>query len=302
MKVRLTNKLRLPEPILEAISNDPYDSGDSDYTATSLIEPPRITELSKTAETVEDAADRIFSLQGQVMHLILERAGKSLAEQGFVVEKRFKTTYRVGSGIYRVSAQVDLFDPATATISDYKYTSVGSVKHGLKEEHRLQLNIQAELIRRQGFKVDRLEVVLLLRDWSQERDYPGYPESPVVKFNVPLMASEQVNDYITERIVLHEVAKKELPQCTDEERWARPTFAVMKEGAKRATRVFDSLLEAKKFEKENEGLTTVERPGKSIRCLRYCPARFVCEQAKPFREAEVTTPVLDGDGFVKVSK
>lgn len=304
MRVKVTNRLGLPEAIVEAVSNDPYESGDSDYTATSLLKPARAAELARNNEVVEDASDRLYSLQGQLMHLILERAGKVLSEQGYIVEKRFKTTYGVLDRVFRVSAQVDLFDPATNTISDYKYISVGSLKHGLKEDHRLQLNLQAELIRREGFKVDKAEVVLLLRDWSAERAYEGYPEHPVVKQTVPLMTSEEINKWVVDRIIAHESAKVSLPLCTKEERWQRDTYAVMKDSnAKRALPggVHDTKEEAEAFKALTSNAPNAiiqERPGKSIRCLRYCPAREVCEQAKQYRE---TVPVVDEDGFIKVN-
>jgi hypothetical protein len=40
----------------------------------------------------------------------------------------------------------------------------------------------------------------------------------------------------------------EVPPCTPEERWGRPTrFAVMKQGQKRAVRVFDTREEAEAY-------------------------------------------------------
>lgn len=303
MRVKVTNRLGLPEAIVHAVSNDPYDSGEgTSYSITGLLKPPRMAVLSKDAEVVEDAADRIYALQGQVMHHILERAGKDLEEQGYVVEKRFYKTYKVDGAIYRISGQIDLFDPATGLLSDYKYTSVGSAKRGLKEEHRLQLNVQARLLQEAGFEVKGAEVVLLLRDWSAMRIYEGYPESPALKQVVEFMPSEEVDKWVVERIRLHEAAKKELPECSMEERWNRPTYAVMKTPtAGRATRVFDTKVEAETFltTDKGKGQSIVERPGLSIRCLRYCPVRSVCEVGKKLQE-EASAPVVDADGFVKV--
>lgn len=302
MKLKLTNRLGLPQPIVEAMQNDSYDAGDSDYTATSLMQPPRMAQLRREHEIKEDAADRVYTLQGQIMHLILERAGTALKAEGYIVEKRFKTTYSVGSRIFKFSAQVDLFDPVSGTISDYKYTGVASASKGLKEEYRFQLNAQAELLRRSGLQVDKAEVILFFRDWHASRAVtdPSYPQSPTMKQEVPLLSSGQVDDWIRERIVLHEAAKTELPQCTDAERWQTPSqYAVIKNGAKRATRVFDTLLEADKFLTLTVGdkdYKIVERSGKSVRCLSWCPVRETCEQATKYRpQVEV-----DGDGFTKV--
>lgn len=301
MKRKITNRLGLPAPIVKAVTNDPYDAGDSDFTITGLLKPPRMVQLSKYAEVVTDAGDRLYSLQGQIMHHILERAGKELAAEGYIVEKRFYTTYVVDGKIYRVSVQIDLFDPAKGILQDYKYTSVGAAKKGLKEDHRFQLNFQAEVLRRNGFQVDLAEVVLLLRDWSAERTYEGYPESPCIKQVVKLMSKEEVDAWVVERIVAHEAAKVSLPLCTDEERWSRPTFAVMKTPtAVRATRVFDNRTDADDFIAAKGG-TVVERPGRSIRCMRYCDAKSVCEQAKAILGDEESTPEVGEDGMMKVS-
>lgn len=302
MKLKLTNRLNLPKPIVEAVANDPYESGDSDYTATSLLKPPRMSQLQRTSLVTEDASDRLYSLQGQVIHGILERCANELIKLGYLVEKRFYTVYTIVEDEYKVSAQVDLFDTNTGVLSDYKYTSVGSLKHGLKEEHKLQLNLQAELLRRAGYRVDRAEVILLLRDWSAMIEYEGYPKEAVVKQTVPLMPSEEINDWVVDRIIKHEQAKTSLPKCSDEERWSRPTFAVVKsQSDKRAMRVFDSLQEAEDFvttAKVVSPLLIVRREGKSIRCLKFCPVRSVCEQAKQYQPQ----PIVDGDGFIKVSK
>jgi len=298
--IKLTNKLGLPEPIVEAMKNDSYTSGNSDYTITGLLKPPRMAVLSKTIDIIEDAGDRLYALQGQIMHTILERAGNGLREEGYVVEKRFKQSYGVNDKIFTVSAQIDLFDPVKSILYDYKYTSVGSSKYGLKEDHRLQLNFQAEMLRKAGFQVDKAEVILIFRDWSAEKAYDGYPPQPFLKQDVQLMSSDEVTSWVKERIRLHEEAKIVLPTCTDEERWANITFAVMKKGASKALRVFSSLQEAESFVNSKEltlETSIVRRVGDSKRCLRYCPARFVCEQAKSYQP----TPILDKDGFVKVT-
>ena len=299
MKLRLTNLLNLPEPIVRAIANDPYSAGDSDYTATSLLSPPRALQLERTNTIVSDALEHLASLEGQAMHSILERAAKELGELGYVVEKRFKTIILDT----KISAQIDVFDPVSGTISDYKYTTVSASRHGLKDEHRMQLNVQAELVRRAGFKVDKLEVILLMKDWKRNILYAGYPLSPMVKQVVPVLSSEAVVEWIEERIRLHEAAKLSLPRCTPEERWSRPTFAVMKTvDAAKATRVFDTRVEAEAFITAKAPTSMiVERAGESIKCKFYCPVRSICEQAKEELAGEESVlGVPDADGFFKV--
>ena len=296
--MKVTNKLGLPGPVVRAIEKDPYSNSGSDYTATSLLEPPRAAILSK--DLTVDASDCIDSLEGQSLHSILERSGKELAEEGYIVEKRFFAMIAVGNKLYKISAQVDLFDPAKGLLSDYKRTSVSSAKRAPKPEHTLQLSVQAELLRRNGFHVALAEVVLFLKDHTKMKlGIDGYPKCGIMCVAVPLIGSDEINKWIVERIKAHEAAKKELPLCSPEERWSRPTFAVMKAVTdKKAIRVFESHQLAAAFIAE-KGLTAsiIERPGESINCSRYCPARFVCEQGK--KETQVVS-VKDADGFIKL--
>ena len=75
--MKITNVLNLPQPIVDAVQNDPYDSGESDISVTRLISPPRQVALANEhgRKLTEDCADRLFSLMGQAMHHILERGG-----------------------------------------------------------------------------------------------------------------------------------------------------------------------------------------------------------------------------------
>ena len=74
--MKITNNHNLPQSVVSAVSNDPYDRGGSDYTCTELISPVRQVMLRHRHgdEITEDASDRVWSLLGQAVHHILERA------------------------------------------------------------------------------------------------------------------------------------------------------------------------------------------------------------------------------------
>ena len=99
----LTNKLNLPLAVVKAVTNDPYTRGDSDISVTQLISPPYQRRLRQTVEPVEDVAERLFSLYGQLAHGLLERAGLKV---GSNVETRLFTEV---SG-WKVSGQYDLYE------------------------------------------------------------------------------------------------------------------------------------------------------------------------------------------------
>lgn len=313
--VRLTNKLNLPRPIVEAMTNDPYDAADSDYTATSLLQPARMRRLQQMFpdDCVEDVSDRMYSLIGQSLHVILERAANALSEEGFVVEKRFSKMVPVDGDLYKVSAQVDLYDPATATLSDYKTTSVSALSYGVKEEHKYQLNLQALLVRAAGFPVEKLQIVGIFRDWSATRAeaQDSYPQEPAVVQDVPLMTDEEILTWVTSRVRAHQQAKQattqaQLPLCTDEETWTRTdgdVFAVLKPGAARALKLMPTKHEAEAYVKERSDASLIieERLGKSVRCNNYCPASKVCVQWKISARNPANKPKRDRDGRGKVS-
>lgn len=294
MKLKLTNKLSLPLPILEAIINDDYDPGRSDYTATSLLQPPRMRRLVEMFpdECVEDASELLYRLFGKIIHYILEKAAAAMEAEGYVVEKRFYGSFAYNDRIYVVSAQIDLFDPATGLLSDYKTSSVFAFMKGLKAEHFYQMNLQVELMRREGLAVEQAEIVGIFRDWSGDKadGDKDYPQAPAIKQAVPLILPQEVEAWVVSRLKAHEDAKKaktqaELPLCTDDEMWAKAdqdTFAVTKPGASRATKLCDSKEEAEAFiaSKPTAGYVVEARYGKATRCTRYCAARRVCDQWK----------------------
>lgn len=271
--MKLTNRLNLPQPIVDAVKNDSYSKDGADYSITGLLRPPRIAALEQKHfnELEEDASDRIWSLMGQVVHGILERADKT-----GIAERRLSLEIE---GI-KISGQMDRF--TDGVLQDYKVVTVYKFKDGgVPKEYEEQLNCYAELLRQNGHPVTRLEIVGILRDWSklESRRDETYPQTQIVVREVPLWPSEQAFKFLRERVILHKQAKGVLPLCTQEERWARPdTYAVIKQGAKRATRVYENEEEAIAHARQNSSLYVEKRPGENVRCQNYCSVSRFCAQ------------------------
>jgi hypothetical protein len=107
--------------------------------------------------------------------------------------------------------------------------------------------------------------------------------------NLRLWNDADIKDLLHERIKLHLDAfaqrDEELTHCTPEEMWEKPSkFAVMKPGAKRATKVFDSLADAEDF--VSGDMVIQLRPGERTRCERYCPVKEYCHQFKAYKALE----------------
>lgn len=213
----LTNKYGYPDTIRRAVENDPYSKGDSEFSATGLIEPPRkrvLTERHKD-ELIEDVDDRIWSLFGQLGHALVERAGTGLNN---LTERRFFGAV----ANTRISAQIDSLSlEPDGTLIDWKFTGVYGFKKGMdpKREWVAQMNIQKFLIPDE-FNVARMRIYGILRDWraaegSRSKDYP----KKVSFHDIPMYSKEMTGKFIEERVEAHRAAEKELPLCSPDDNW-----------------------------------------------------------------------------------
>jgi len=276
----ITNKLQLPEPIVAAVRNDSYEAGECDISITSLINPPRIVELTRqyADELQEDAADRIWILIGQSIHEILRRASTTgLTEQRLYMD----------IGGWRVSGQFDRIEyfREEGLLSDFKVTSVFNVKGGrIKQDWVEQLNCYAAICRANGYPIHHLEIVAILRDFrpGEARFDQDYPPHQVKVIPIERWTNEQALEFLEERVRLHKNAREggALPLCSDKERWMQPSkWAVMKVGNKRAVRLYDAELPANIHASREDKRHYVQyRPGKYSRCEGYCSVSDYCEQ------------------------
>ncbi len=274
--MKLTNNYNLPEPLVSAIRNDPYDRV-GDISISGLIRSPRMRILEKRhdLDISEDASDQIWKLLGQSVHSILERADTTnhLAEERMVASV-------LG---WKVSGKPDLLGP-DGILSDYKVTSVYSFLLGEKPEWEMQLNFYRWLYVQHGFKPKRLQIVAILRDWSRSRSKrePYYPQVPILRTDIPMWEIKRTEAEIEKLVTLHQRSEllpdDSLPECTADQRWARPTtYAVKKEGNKKAYRVFEDSNKATALADQN-GMVVETRPGENVRCEDYCLVNQWCNQ------------------------
>lgn len=277
---KFTNRLNLPEALVKAVTNDGYSAGNSDYSVTTLLKPPRLVVLERQHrdEIEEDVSDRMWALLGQLMHGVLERA----AMEGEVEQRH--TVEILGK---KISGAIDIY--LDGVIQDYKLMSVWKVTKGVPREFEEQLNCYAYLLRSKGKPVRDLQLVCVLRDWSKLETLrnDNYPKNQVVLLDVPLWDEETQRIFIEGRIQLHMDALINLPLCTPEERWATPEkYAVTKKGQKKALKLHDSLEDAIAHSENVDDSSVSHRPGESKRCGNYCPAAKFCDQWKKIQEQE----------------
>ncbi|HEU4509047.1 MAG TPA: hypothetical protein VFR78_12450 [Pyrinomonadaceae bacterium] len=288
--MKITNKYNLPAPLVKAVTATRHESDDdpNSIRVSGVIQPVQLRALMKRHddEIEEDAADRIFSLMGTLLHDILEKNAKDFDH---CTTEEALTTEVLG---WKITGHYDLseFTLDGELLTDWKLTSVYAMKDkNLKPEWDAQVNIYAELQRLTGKTVSRAQIVAIGRDWSKSKASreADYPQRQVIIKPVTLWPSDKVNDYLRERVAMHQRADREgvWPECTEEERWARPAkWAIMKKGNKKATKLCYDDAEAQRWLDNNIAdshlhLYSVEhRPGESVRCESYCPVSEFCPQ------------------------
>jgi len=288
--MRITNKYNLPAPLVRAVTATRHESDDdpNSIRVSSVIQPVQLRALMKRHDNdiEEDAADRIFSLMGTLLHDVLEKSAKNFDH---CTTEEALSTEILG---WKVIGHYDLseFTLEGEVLTDWKLTSVYAMKDkNLKSEWEAQVNVYAYLLRLIGKIVLRAQIVAIGRDWSRSRAArePDYPQRQVIIKPVPLWSNEQVRAYLHERVALHQRADREgiWPECSEEERWAHPVkWAIMKKGNKKATKLCDDESQAKRWIDNNIAdshahLYQLEhRPGGSVRCESYCPVSEFCPQ------------------------
>ena len=307
--MKVTNKFNLPEPFVAAVSADDYERGDAEFTATELIRPSRINVLMKrhAADIVEDVSDRVWAFQGQTKHVVLERIARNKFDDPekypggrYLIEQRFETVMPVTGA--KVSGKIDLFDYKDGTLYDWKETSVWKFMVGDTTEWEQQANINLFLMRMNGFAVQKLVNIALLKDWkAREARFgrkPDYPKCAVHVMPLPMWSAGQAQSYINERVEKMRAEEKNPPICTKAERWQRDaSFALMRTDRKRAIKLFmdkdqaeAAMLQAMRAAPpgDSKKFFIETRQAEPVRCLDFCAVQMFCdfgtEAEKKWRE------------------
>jgi len=281
----ITNNLNLPAPLVQAVTRHPRERVPNRISVTELIQPPQIRALTlkHEAQIQEDAGDRLWALLGTLLHGALEVHAQGL--KNLVSEGKLTTTVRGWTVVGHYDLSEMLLDGELLT--DYKLTSVWSMRDGVKAEWEAQTNLYAELLRRADRWVNGIQIVAIGRDWSKlkakfDRDYP---RQQVTVLPVPLWTPEQASDYLDERVRLHQEAEQgHWEDCSAEERWAKPTlYALMKTGQKKAVKLYDTKHAAEMHVAKGQYVQI--RPGTSTRCESYCSVSEFCSQWRAIKDA-----------------
>jgi len=298
--MKFTNKHNLPEPLFQALTEDNHGKR-GDISVTGLLKTPRQRLLAERHddEITVDASTRLWSLLGSAVHHIIEKFGKTA--EGFA-EETMEEKVQGPKGIWTVSGTPDWLElrGKTLVLSDWKcvgvFAFIFAKDNGyVKLEWEQQLNIYRWMFHKRGFKIDRIEIGGMGRDWKkgdfEKKRAAGdndYPSCPVNVYEVALWPMEEVEEFVKKRVAVHQEAQDipdaKLPECSPADRWVRgEKWALMFKQAKRASRLFDTEHEALEFAEQPEvksrGGRIEYRPGKANHCdPDYCHGLPWCSQ------------------------
>ncbi len=287
--MKLTNKYNLPQTFVNITKRPTYSKGKAHLSATELINSPRIVQLRKKheADVETDVADMVWSIFGTAIHGVLEH-GK---DENHIVEERLHTEFEGWS----ISGAIDLQivnEDGSITINDYKTTGAWSVMNE-KADWEYQLNIYAWLVETvKKVPVKNIEIVAIIRDWSR-RDAAlkeAYPDAPIKVIPIQLWPYEEREAFIRARVAKHSDAVfqldtgEDLPECSDDDMWSKPTtYAVKKKGGVKARNVLSTLEEANiKLAEYGKDYEVEVRPGERTRCKSFCQVSGFCSQYKAY--------------------
>ena len=312
----------LPQALVRALINsgsdyhvklDEYfagiDKSSYDYaiSVTKMPEPPRIIELTKRHpdDIYQDPEDLLWSMQGTIIHGLIEQNARDID----IAEKRIGITVplKIDDKTVRVHfhGQMDLYEPDSEKMFDFKYTSPKSMMYEVKESYIFQLNVLAILAEMtMGIIPKVLCDTFIMKDWKKDdciklKDR-GYPDRAIV------VAPQPVWNKITTKKLMVKYAKEhyrsqfikndnELPFCTRTQRWQNdPVYKLYKRTqaghiSKNACRSSNDREELHDYiQTELAGLSEEDYEIKTIeakpsRCIGYCSVSGLCNQ----RQAEL---------------
>lgn len=292
-----SNRANLPPQIVRALVKDRYTDiteKKSDYSISQLIAPIQQVILKQRYPEkmiVPDVMDMYWAFKGSVAHQVLEDSWHE--SMGTKVEERLYTTVKD----MVISGKPDCY--GNNEIVDFKFTKVYKIMKGDFFDWEIQLNMYAELLRRNGHKVNKLTIWAGLDDWKKHEAYKkGYPKEPIVSIDLPLWNPMQCVSWLNDAVSClldaeggyDEETLSNIYPCSSRDMWQEvKDICIMKDGAQRATKTFEAWEEAEQYfldKKYGKEYKIITRMSERRRCASFCPAAAICSQNQRLNKEE----------------
>lgn len=312
------NRSDLPLSIAVFLAQDTYVQDPNSISVTKLIKPVRELILAERVPPSQQMSTDILQMYksrlGSAIHLGIENSWHSskLVEtlmslginqssaKKFVVNPEPQEVNDAMYPVYTEKTFKKMFDgyqlKGTAdfiiagNLTDFKTTSTYSyIDPARTEKYKLQGSIYRWL-NPEVITDDTLTIVEMYLDWSpsgylQKPD--SYPPEAVIAKRIPMLSLADTERYVAKKIStlekLMDAPQEELPLCTDEELWRKPSVYkyYATPDAARSSKNFNDPLEASAHLRE-KGKGEIREVKGTVGACRFCPALPVCEQAKEY--------------------
>jgi hypothetical protein len=225
-----------------------------EFSATELLKPLKDIVLHRKhyKEIKTNASDLIYLAIGQAMHHSRHgiKVGNTITEDDGL--KRM--SWVDPKTLFTLTGQPDEFNTSTGILGDLKSTTTWNLEKKREDtfkEWSKQMSIYAFLMIQNGQPTDcsKARITVFCRDfkmWQKTDAVPHQFFEVMIGLNTP----EETQAFIEERFqYLKDIRdkKREIPECTDEEKWKNPK-------------------------------------GEFKRCMQYCSSREFCDFAKSLKE------------------
>lgn len=303
-----TNTSNIPLPLAVFLATDHYDYVPNVISATSLLKPVRqliLADRLSSEDNLVELSDMVSSRMGTAIHTAIEQAWlnptKALKSLGYsddiiqrikvnpeTVEENDIPVYmekrsfkKVGN--HTISGKFDFV--AEGKVHDFKSTSVYGY---LNQSNANKYILQGSLYRWLNPDIitkDEMLIHYIFTDWSKAESLrnSNYPKARVHSQKYNLLGLDEIEQFVKDKLELYDSMKhqqeKDIPYCTDEELWRKPTVwkYYKNANATRATKNFDNPSEAYTLQQTN-GVGEVREVKGTVSACKYCPAFLLCSQ------------------------
>lgn len=303
-----TNTSNIPLPLAVFLATDHYDYVPNVISATSLLKPVRqliLADRLSSEDNLVELSDMVSSRMGTAIHTAIEQAWlnptKALKSLGYsddiiqrikvnpeTVEENDIPVYmekrsfkKVGN--HTISGKFDFV--AEGKVHDFKSTSVYGY---LNQSNANKYILQGSLYRWLNPDIitkDEMLIHYIFTDWSKAESLrnSNYPKARVHSQKYNLLGLDEIEQFVKDKLELYDSMKhqqeKDIPYCTDEELWRKPTVwkYYKNANATRATKNFDNPSEAYALQ-QTSGVGEVREVKGTVSACKYCPAFLLCSQ------------------------
>ena len=170
------------------------------------------------------------------------------------------------------------------------YPRLCETLHAKKSEMRdswvRESNIQALILRSNGYEVDSIKCIMIFKDWTRSKavNMKDYPSKQIEVMSLPVRDNAKVASFVRARASQHmRLQHGDIAECSPSDRWSEADqYVVVRKGKTRVEKralTYDEAVTWLAMNRDRYFDAEVKTmPGRSRRCESYCPVRDFCKQ------------------------